>query len=451
MPGRLFYNLRLFDGLEPKLRGNRVVLVRDGRIAAVDDEANLPRFQDCERIDLRDATLLPGLIDMHVQIGVPFIRKVNLKAVMDLNPQIRKNMSWCLHSGVTTVRDMSGIPGILRKYRRLIDSRKIPGPRIFCAHSFITCPGGYPDMAPFFNPIQRWMVGGQFAERLETPEQMRDCVRRMTDLGADWIKTGYSTESYFAGRPDPLPVPSDECYRAIVDEAHKLGRPVALHQTSVAGMRKGVELGVQTLEHIPSEPIPDDLIEEILKKKIAVIPTFSAPAAYLDLEESSRWLEDEGRGFFEAEPYRQTRHLLDLLMKDFHTPEELERCPLMDIPMIRYWWETSPSLFDNARRLHEAGVTMGCGSDAGGELVFLGRIHKELEYLSRAGLTTFEALQAGTITSARILGKDDEIGTIEPGKRADMIAVSGDPIESLACLEEVLLVVKDGNLDMSKL
>jgi len=447
----LFHNLRIFDGLTPKLTGNRVVFVRDGRIEAVDDEANLPRFQDCRRIDLKDAVLMPGLIDMHVHIGVPFIRRVTLRAVWDMHSQLRKNMSWCLSSGTTTVRDMGGIPGILRKYRRLTGAGKIPGPRIFCANSFIAAPGGYPDMAPYFNPIQKWLVGGQFAERLETPAQVRDCVRRMADLGADWIKTGYTEKSYFAGRTDPLRNLSDQCLRALVEEARTLGRPVAFHQTFLPGLRKGIEIGVNTLEHMTSEPIPQEMIDEIAAADIAVIPTFSAPAAYVDLGETSRWLDGGGRRFFESEPFRQTRRLLDLLLKDSHTPEELAHDPLMDVPMIKSLWRQSSSLFDNVRRLKKAGVAIGCGSDAGGELAFFGRIHHEMEHLTRAGFSTFEALQAATITNARILGKDDEIGTIEPGKIADMIAVPGDPLQDLGALAHVVLVVKDGRIEKSAL
>jgi imidazolonepropionase-like amidohydrolase len=114
MPYKVLHNLRLFDGVRPCLQADRIVVVRDGVIRSVEDAGARPRYRDGEQVDLQGLTLLPGLIDSHVQIGIPFIRRANLRAILDFPRQLHNNLLWVLHSGVTTVRDMAGIPGVIR-------------------------------------------------------------------------------------------------------------------------------------------------------------------------------------------------------------------------------------------------------------------------------------------------------------------------------------------------
>jgi imidazolonepropionase-like amidohydrolase len=444
----VYRNLRLFDGLTPGLREGLAVVVVDREIRAVEPEAALHRHAAAEIVDLDGLTLLPGLIDAHVQIAVPFIRKVNLRAVRDLWPQLRDNLRWCLETGVTTVRDMAGIPGLLARCVSEVDSGNWPGPRIVRANSFITCPHGYPDMAPDFNRLQKWILGGQFAERVSSPREARECVRRMVGLGADWVKIGHADRSYFGGRSGPLPTLSDECYRAIVDEARKLRRPVGLHHTWISGFRKGVELGVDSLEHLPYDaPLPSELADAAAAGGTALVPTLGAPAAYAELDETAAHFESEARRFLAPEPLRQTEGMLRRLQSGRLRPEDYRRECLMDADA---WRARLPVGIDNLRRLRAAGVRVGCGSDAGGELVFFGTVPRELALMTRAGFSNFEVLRAATSVNAEILGMGDSLGAIEPGKKADLIAVAGDPLSDLACLRDVRLVVRSGNAVLSK-
>lgn len=446
----VYHNMRLFDGRLPYLQDGKMVVVRGDTIDVVEDSVMLPRHTDCKYVDMHGTTLLPGLIDCHVQIGIPFIRKVNFRAIMQFQDQIHNNLRWALESGVTTVRDMAGFPGVIQKMRRDVNSGKVRGPRIFCANSFIGCPGGYPDMAPHMNPVQRLLMGGQFAERVSNPAEARDCVRRMVDLGADWIKSGHAENSYFAGRPGKLPNPSDDTYRALVDEAHRLDRPVAFHQTWLTGFQKGVDLGVQSLEHLPADgEIPDELVDRVVRQGMFVVPTMHVPNTYLELEDAGRFLKGKGKDVLAPEPYRQTKRLYELLCKKGKTEEDLARDCLIDVNALREARD-SGLLFRNLRKLHEAGVVLGCGSDGGGELVFFGEIHKEMRQFVRAGLSNFEALQAATLNNARILGKSHRLGSIEPGKTADLVAVQGNPLEDIECLADVSMVVKDGVMEVRK-
>lgn len=451
MPDFLLTNMRIFDGLAPGLQTGKVVVVRGGLIQAIleDIERLDERYPGCERIDLQGLTLLPGLIDIHAQVGIPFIRRVNLRAILDLPRQLHNNLSWVLHSGVTTVRDMAGIPGVIQKLRREVEDGSVQGPRIFCANSFIGPRGGFPDMAPHFNPIQRLVMGGQFAERVSTPAEARDVVRRMVDLNADWIKTNHADRSFFAGRSDPLPIMSDECYRALVDEAHRLGRPVALHQTWLSGFRKGVEIGVQSLEHLPLDgEIPDELVEEVVRRKICVVPTMHVfTRKYLELDETERYLEEKGRNFLAREPYRQTRRLLKLLQARSSDPLTSRDECVVDDELFRRARD-SGLIYANLRKLHQAGVRLGCGSDGGGELAFFGQLHEEMKEFVRAGLGSFVALKAATIGNASILGMEDRLGSIEAGKHADLIAVQGNPLENLDCLADVPFVMKGGVVEV---
>ena len=445
----LLHNFRLFDGRQPRLQDGLFLTVRSSRIEALGPAGEAPERAGYTCVDLQGLTLLPGLIDAHVQMSVPFIRRVNVRSVLEMPRQLQNNLRWCLASGVTTVRDMMGMPGTIQRLRREVNAGKLPGPRIFCANSYLTCPGGCPEMAPYFNPLQKWFVGGQIAERLTSAAQVRASVRSMVEQGADWIKTGHASRSFFAGRTAPLPCLSDECYAALVEEARRLNRPVAFHQTYLESFRKGLALGVQTLEHVPGDGlISEQEADEVARKGSALVATLLVPATYLDLEEVQRWLSERAAKFLEPEPLRQTRHLLDSHRKAFHTPEELARECLIDIPAIQ---RSFGLCLENVRRLRQAGVVLGCGTDSGGELAFFGQVHKELKLLVQAGLSRFEALQAATVVNARILGMEEHLGALAPGKLADLIAVQGDPLEDLDCLDRIQWVVKDGKIERSGL
>jgi len=436
---QVFYNFTLFDGVNSQVQPDCWLEVTDGLIYRI-GVGPCPRPDGA--IDLGRRTVIPGLIDAHVHLVSPFAPEINLAVIRSFHRQIRLNLANCIRSGVTTVRDEGCTPGIIRRMKRWVKEGKTVGPRIVCANSFIVPPEAMPEHVPTFPLPLRLFLGGQVAERASTPDQVRNKVRRMVALGAEWIKTTHTDKSLWMNRPDP-PVFDDACFEALVDEARKQNRPVTMHQTQVSGFRKAIELGVDSMEHAPLDALTDEDICRMVGTGIPIVPTINVMREDLLLNQIAVWMDKEGENYFCPESLRQTRELLKLLQRGI-TPEIAQTGYYADKAMfIRQF----PVLMENVRRLHTAGAVIGCGTDAGGApFTVFGRFYEEIDSLLEVGLSPFEALQSATAVNARILHLEDKLGTIEPGKLADFVVLDGDPVTDTMALRQVRMVVKEGTI-----
>jgi imidazolonepropionase-like amidohydrolase len=431
----VFHNLALFDGVAPELQPDSWLEVSEGQIRRVGQG---PHPQDGDAVDLGGRTVMPGLIDAHVHVVNPFLPDLHPIAMLSINRQIKLNLASCLRSGVTTVRDMGAPAGVLQRVKRWIREGKAPGPRIVCTNSIITCPGGYPEYAPVYSFPLILLTGGQLAERVSVPDEVRAMVRQMVAKGSDWIKTAHSDRGFWLNRPDPL-VFDDACFEALVDEAHSQGRPVAVHQTWASGFRKAIELGVDSIEHTPWDALADEEIQQLVDAGIPIVPTL-----YVFLTEPWEWLDGEGERHYCPESLRQTQEVLQLYLDGRVTPEMTQQGYYLDWDLIV---RVLPVIRENAAKLVRAGPTIGFGTDSGGsQFAVFGRVYEEMEYLFQAGLTPLEVLRSATVVNARILGLEDRLGTLEPGKLADLIVVDGDPLVELSTLRQVHMVVKEGQV-----
>ena len=448
-PHILLQGLRLFDGKEDRLREDVVVLLHGERIHAVERAADTGKAEGYRRIDLGGLTLLPGLIDAHCHLTVPFMYEVSLGMLLQTGRQIAKNLEACVMSGVTTVRDLGGFP------RRLLDLREqthrghVRGPRIVTSLSPIAARHdgemGAPENAPYFtNPLVTKILGGNFAERPRNTAEAREACERMLALGADWLKTLHQEHSY-SQVPRVLPNHSEETFRAIVSIARDYGVPCAMHQTLVSGFVKGVELGFDTLEHIPLDAqLSQHQVEAFVTRGTAIVPTLMAVGDILEEEELLATIEAPGQTHLVPEAVRQVSvRIRDSLSQK---GKELSLDERRRLQFDRRYFETSfPVAVQNLLALHRMGATIGLGTDCGGTFTGLfGRYARELRYYVEAGLSPFETLRIATEGNARILRLQDSVGTIVPGKRADVIAVEGDPLRDIRAMERVRLVIKDG-------
>ena len=272
--------------------------------------ATSARFSSYRTVDLGGRTLLPGLIDNHVHITVPFINRVTLGAIRQMDRQIALNFRNCIMGGVTTVRDVGAFPAKLIKFRAMADANEIPGPRVISSLSPIAAREGdelgAPGSAPYFtNPIIKWFLGGNYAERPTNVAEIEECCDRMIALGAQWLKTLYQehTSSYY---PRALPNHSDEGYRAILAKGREAGIKCALHEPEVSGFKKGVDLGFHTLEHTPSDGvIPDAYIEKFMKQGMAIMPTMVVQGDVLITDRLLELMETRGEEFLVPEALEQ--------------------------------------------------------------------------------------------------------------------------------------------------
>jgi len=256
-------------------------------------------------------------------------------------------------------------------------------------------------------------------------------VREVAGAGVDCIKAILEDGE---GKLPKLPYPA---FASIVDEAHKAGLKVSVHIASYPDAEEAVRQGADGLEHgiRDTGKISPQLIEDMKSKDIYYIPTLSVWESYFRLIDEPNLLED---------PFLKLsvpKEIFDSLQH----PESPLRQIMADeerVARIRKRYATARG---NLLRMARAGVKVVVGTDAGNSLVFHGpAVHRELELFVHAGLSPMEAIVAATRTAAEYLGQDDKLGTIAPGKLADMLVVNGDPLNDITCTKNIHLVVKNG-------
>ena len=435
-----FHNLLLFTGLEDTLARHQAVIVEGDRISAVEDQAGVLGRPDLAFIDLQGLTMLPGLIDAHIHPTVPLALELNPKVILQMGRQVDMNFAHCLKYGVTTIRDVASFCTRMMKRRQKIEAGQMPGPRVLSALTFITSPGGVPEMAPTLNPVAALIAGGQFVARCRRPRDVERAAETNAANGADWLKTQYSEQSFlFHGRLNNL---SDDCFAALMGVSKKRGLPVTLHHTERAGFKKGLEIGVHCLEHCSLDALDPADVDRMVEQGVCIVPTIKAVGDFTEIKTVLDWLSREGRADFMPEPYRQTVEAAEGMLKTPYPPPDYRTQFYPDTELFERGY---PNILKNVETIKRAGGRIGVGTDSCGTgLGFSGQYWKELEHLTRAGFSNAEALRAATSVNADIIGLGDRVGSIEPGKYADFTIVEGNPLEDIRAVGNVRMVYKGG-------
>lgn len=395
---------RLIDGTGKPPLPNATVLV-DGRcIAQVGSPVQIP--DNIPVYDLHGKTLMPGLIDGHVHLRANAGEKLQdihmwnvLTFVEEQTIHAATNAVKALSVGVTTVRDMAGSrPEVSVKHA--MDDFLLPGARVVAA-GFVGMTAGHGDM--FVPPnIERrlWRTA-------DGPDECRKLIREYARDGMDWIKICTSGGVLSMGDKSEWRNFTLEETHVIVDEAHALGKPVAAHAHTRAGILQALEAGVDTIEH--GSRLDDELIELMVKQRTWLCPTLTI-ADYVRTHGQARGVP----------------------------PASLAKSQARDANRHEF--------LTKARR---AGVRMFTGTDSCNTMPF-GSHAMELELLHQhVGMSTMEAILAGTSAAAQAIGLGSETGSIEPGKWADLLVVDGDPLSDLKILanaDKLSAVFRDGRL-----
>jgi imidazolonepropionase-like amidohydrolase len=392
---------RLIDGRSAEPRPRAAVLVEGDRIAAVGGPEIVP--PGVEVIDLGAATLLPGLIDAHSHLLIStddyqldHLRWSSAYKALRGLAAAQAN----LRAGWTTLR-VAGDADVHYAHlevRRAIDEGLWVGPRITGAGHYLSTTGGGGDLN-FLSPEQSVLADGLIADG---PDALRLAVRREIKHGSDWIKV-LVTGAFASAGDDPKHVHmSREELAAVVEEAGRHGVPVMAHAHAAAGVRLAVEAGVRSIEH--GTFVDDETIALMVERGTYLVPTLAIGDHYIE----------------HGSPTGAQQKLVDLSR--------------------RYREE-------NYRRIGaaiRAGVRVAAGSDFGGFPAQLNA--REFRCLVEAGMTPLQAIEAGTRVGAELLGWEDRIGTVEPGKLADLVAVAGDPLADLSTLERPVFVMLGGEV-----
>jgi len=378
------------------------ILVKDDRIAAAGPRASIGEVRDAEIVELPNATLLPGLMDLHSHLFLhPYNETSWDDQVLKESEAYRtlraaRHAEASLMAGFTTLRDLgtegAGYADVALK--RAIDEGFIVGPRLSVAGRAIVAAACYGPARKNYRPDCCFPQGAEEASGID---EIVRAVRHQLSHGADWTKL--YADYRIGPNGETRPTFSQAELQAAVEAAHDSGRPVASHAMTNEAMRRSILAGVDTIEH--GYGGSRETFALMRERGVAFFPTLTASEA----------ISEYFRGYVagESDPT-----------------------------------ESMQQAAQGFRNALAEGVTIGCGSDVG---VFAhGTNVRELTWMTKLGMTPDQALTAATATNAKVLGRQSELGTIRPGAMADLVAAGGDPTSDIARLSDVRFVMRAGQI-----
>ena len=388
---------RLFDSRTGRMVVNPLVVIRGDRVVSVQSGGAPPA--GAEVIDLKGMTLVPGMIDMHTHIDADplYGGYTGLQYSDSFWSMISvPNADRTLKAGFTTIRNVGSESWNDVGLNQAIVEGKVPGPRIVAAGYAFGATGGHCD-STFFPPS----MNEKSPYNADSPEQARRSVREIRKYGAQVIKI-CATGGVFSRNTEPGQQQlSYEEMKAIADDAHMYGLKVAAHAHGAAGIKDAIRAGIDTIEH--ARLIDDEGIAMARKN-----------GAYLSMDiYNSEYTQSTGKA---------NGVLEDNLRKDR---------------------EIAATQREGFRKAVKAGVKMVYGTDAG--IYPHGENAKQFAWMVKYGMTPAQALQSATYNASEALGRPD-LGVIEAGRYADIVAVKGDPLQDVAVLEQVDFVMKGGEI-----
>jgi imidazolonepropionase-like amidohydrolase len=396
---------RLFDGKSGRITSPGVVIVVNDKIASVGAKAPVPA--GAETIDLGDTTLLPGFMDAHTHVTMPFERdyrnselSILKKPVPERTLDAVENVRRTLMAGFTTVRDL-GAPDLIDVgLRNAIAAGKIPGPRMIVATNALGATGGHCDPFAGYAPGIFGRESGITDGVINSPDQARQAVRYNLNHGAGVIKV-CATGGVLSLTDDvDTPQLTQAELDALVDEAHALRRKTAAHAHGAAGAKRAIRAGIDSIEH--GSFLDEEALDMMKARGTYYVPTLMAVQGVKEM------------------------------MSDGFLP------PAVDAKAKA----AMASLDAVVRKAIAKGIKIAVGTDAA--VYPHGRNAGEMVRLVELGMTPAAALQAATLVNAELFGIAARTGTVEPGMLADIVACSGNPLDDIRQVEKVRFVMKEG-------
>jgi imidazolonepropionase-like amidohydrolase len=393
---------RLLDVVTGEVRTSQLISIRDGRVASVEPETG--RYPEGV-IDLSASTVLPGLIDCHAHmIGLVEEGEYALLLMRTGADEAMtgvRNARETLRAGFTTVRDV----GTFRAFvdvalRNAIEAGWTPGPRMMCSGAFVTVTNGSGDIPPVAPDVEiprelRFGVANSV-------DEVRARVREILHRGADLIKILVTGAVLTRGTEPGAPEYSEEEIRAAVEEAAYYRAHVAAHAHGAEGIKRSVRAGVRSIEH--GSLMDDEAIDLMAERGTYLVADIYCGDVIAEQGRRAGW------------------------------PEEI----------LRKNEATTEAQREGFRKAVKAGVKIAYGTDSG--VYPHADVAKQLAYMVRYGMTPVQAVQSATIVAAELMGWEDRVGSLEPGRFADLVAIEGDPLEDPERLPEISFVMKGGEI-----
>ncbi|MEO6316632.1 MAG: amidohydrolase family protein [Chitinophagaceae bacterium] len=392
---------KLIDTENGKVLENQLILIENDTIKAVGSNIVIPK--NATVIDLSKATVLPGLVDCHTHVtsqpGGDYYADIFRKTPLDYAVTAHIYAKRTLDAGFTTIRDVGSQAFLDVSLRNAINSGDIPGPRMLCATLFIGATGSHGDLNGF-SPFLDWQIPKNMSGVANGVDEIRKQVRYNIKYGADVIKFGASAGVLSEEESVGGPQYTQEEMNALVDEAKLWGKKTCAHAHGTIAIKMAIKAGVASIEH----------------------------GSFID-EEGIELMKQHGT-YLVADIYND-----DYIMAEYAKlgyPEKILNKERLVGRLQR----------ENFAKAVKAGVKIAYGTDAG--VYPHGWNGKQFFYMVKFGLTPMQAIQSATSSAADLLGWKDKIGSVLPGKLADIIAVTNDPLQDIKALENVQFVMKGG-------
>jgi imidazolonepropionase-like amidohydrolase len=394
---------KVIDTRNGKVLTNKTIVVSGKTIKSIEDGFLNPTVSNTKVVDLKTKTVMPGWIDMHVHLEsetspTAYLEEFTLnEADVAYNAEVLAKTT--LMAGFTTVRDLGG-SGVNVSLRNAIRSGKIIGPRVFTAEKSLASTGGHADPTSGY---RKDLMGNPGPKEgvVNSVEDAKQAVRQRYKNGADWIKITATGGVLSMAKSGSNPQFTEEEIAAIVSTAKDYGMKVAAHAHGDEGMQRAVKSGVKTIEH--GTEMSEATMDLMIKNNAYLVPTITAGKTVAE----------------------------NALIADYYPPIIVPKALAI-----------GPRIQATFGKAYKRGVPIAFGTDAG---VFEhGQNAKEFIYMVEAGMPIMKAIQSATVTNAMLLDMEKQIGVIESGYFADIIATELDPTQDVNTVLKVVFVMKEG-------
>jgi len=415
-PMVLLRDVRLIDGTGTAPREHVSLLLRDGRIAAIGG-AEMAAPKGVLVRELAGKTVIPGLISAHSHLGL-IVDDAESSATGYTRENVTAQLKQFERYGVTTIMSLGVNRDLVYELREEQRAGRLGGATIFTAGRGIGVPGGAPGLPAAADQIYRPATAD------EARKDVDELAAHRADIVKIWVDKGHGT----------MPEMTPEIYKAVIDEAHQKHVRVAAHEYALEDAKQLVADGVDVLAHSVRDQVVDDAFVQSMKQhKVWYVPTFTVDESFFVYAGHPEFMQSE---FFQQAAGPK-------LMAKFNAPGYAEKIN-QDLQTAQHRKDFALGQ-QNLKRLFDAGVNVGFGTDSG---ALPGRIpgfaeHHELELMVQAGLTPMQAITAATGENAKLLHSTDR-GTIAVGKRADLLVLDADPLVDVRNTQKTFAVYHDG-------
>ena len=419
--GLIIENVTLIDGTGAEPVTGVDIQIADGRIVEIG--RGLSASSGAETIDGSGKYVIPGLIDAHVHMDAPIVFQLTPEEKAQV---IENNPRAFLYNGVTAVLNVSSKVDWIFEQRQAEREGRLLSPRLYV-------------MGRSFTPVDGWgsRHGGALADADDAVARARDYISRGTDGFKVIIEDGLGASGTYKRM-------SEEMMMAISKIAHENDVPIYTHAINLDEFHSAVAMSSTAIVHGLEDPIPPDgtILQDMVENNVMFVPTHSLWEAFLRHDEAAADLNDPI--LRDSVPH----FLLDYMQDPDYRAEETRRfLAVADMPVYQWAEDKIPIFSENIFKAHQAGVIVAAGTDAGGPVGFNFQGYNlpwEVKLFVQAGMSPMDALVAATRNGAMVIGVEDQLGTVEAGKLADLLILTANPLDDIENIRQIETIIYKG-------